>query len=122
MRSGQSPVCLFPKRSPCEEFNDAMLNSLQSEVVEIVGMDSVDEMMGNHKWSSRAEKELDKLNRDSNLTAGLEFRLRIAVGARVMLHRNIDIESGLVNGALGTVKRIQRHHVTVLFDNTNYQL
>ena len=33
--SGQSPVRLLPKRSPCEEFNNAMLDSLQSEVIEI---------------------------------------------------------------------------------------
>ena len=116
--SGQSPVCLFPKRSPCEEFNNAMLASLQSKVVEIVSTDAVDETMSTHKWTPRAQKELEKLNRDSNLTAGLEAVLRIAVRARVMLRRNIDTDRGLVNGALGTVKKIQSHHVTVLFDNT----
>ena len=46
-----------------------------------------------------------ELNNDCNLTAGLEFELTLAEGARVMLHCNIDTKAGLVNGALGTVKK-----------------
>ena len=116
---GQSPVYLLPKRSPCEEFNNAVLNSLQSEVIEIACTNCIDETKGAYEWNQRAAKELKKLNRDSNLTAGLETVLHIAVGARVMLRANVDTDHGLVNGALGTVKRIQWHHVTVLFNNTN---
>jgi len=37
---------------------------------------------------------LKKLNKDCNLTAGLEAELVIAVGARVMLRRNIDTKRG----------------------------
>ena len=119
--SGQSPVCLFPKRNACEEFNIAMLNNLQTEVIDIQCVDNVDETMSAQKWEAnkRANQELQKLNKDSNLTAGLEAVLRIAVGARVMLRRNIDMQNGLVNGALGTVKKIQKHHITVQFDNSN---
>ena len=60
---------------------------------------------------------MKKLNTDCNLTAGLEAVLQIAVGARVMLRRNMDTSNGLVNGALGTVTSIKAHHVVVLFDN-----
>ena len=41
---------------------------------------------------------MQKLNSDCNLTAGLEAVLRVAVGARVMLRRNIDTSQGLVKG------------------------
>ena len=44
-----------------------------------------------------------RLNKDCNLTAGLEGILCIAAGTHVMLSRNIDTAGGLVSGAIGTV-------------------
>ena len=50
--------------------------------------------------------------------------MTLAVGARVMLRRNLDTGAGLVDGALGTVEKISRHVVTVKFDHmsTAYDL
>ena len=62
-------------------------------------MDEVDETKGTFKWSKKATKAMEKLNRDCNMTGGLEAVLKVAVGARVMLRRNFDTRSGLVNGA-----------------------
>ena len=53
----------------------------------------------------------------TNRTAGLEAKLSLAVGARVMLRRNIHTKRGLVNGALGTVLSITPNHVTVQYDH-----
>ena len=53
------------------------------------------------------------------MTAGLEAKLLLAVGARVMLRRNIDTNAGLVNGAIGTMVSVQPNHVTVQFDHKN---
>ena len=83
-----------------------MLNNLQSQVVTLSCKDCYNETSGPHKWSSKAEQQLEKLTKDSNLTAGLEAVLHIAVGARVMLRRSIDTSLGLVNVALGTVTNI----------------
>ena len=116
-KSGQTPVCLFPKRKACNKFNNEMLRRLSSKVHEIVCTDEVDETAGTRKWNKKAAERLQELNEDCNLTAGLEAKLSLAVGARVMLRRNIDTRSGLVNGAIGTILSITGLHVTVQFDH-----
>ena len=83
----------------------------------IVCIDEIDETSSSHKWSKKAQKQLEKLNNDSNLTAGLEAELILAVGARVMLRRNIDTKRGLVNGAIGTVTFISSQKLIVKFDH-----
>ena len=68
------------------------------------------------KWTKRASSELEKLNKDCNMTAGLEAELKLAVGVRVMQRRNLDTSQGLVNGALGTVS--VTWFIQVTFDHT----
>ena len=53
------------------------------------------------------------------MTAGLEAKLLLAVGAWVMLCHNIGTNAGLVNGASGTVVSVRQNHVTVHFDHIN---
>ena len=113
----QSPLCLFPTRKACLDFNSKMRSRLEAETHEIPCIDDVNETIGTFKWSKKAAEELKKLNTDCNMTAGLEAVLQIAVGARVMLRRNVDTSKGLVNGALGTVISIKAHHISVHFDN-----
>ena len=50
------------------------------------------------------------------MTAGLGAKLNVAVGACVMLRRNIDTNVGLVNGTIGTRIKIAMTTVTVRFD------
>ena len=114
---GHSPVCLFPTRKACSEFNCEMLCRLSAETVEIPCIDDVDETAGPRKWNQKAAEQLEKLNQDCNMTAGLEAVLRVAIGARVMLRRNIDTAHGLVNGAIGTVTSISAQYVTIKFDH-----
>ena len=84
-KGGSSPICLFPTRKACKEFNSQMISALDNELHKIVCIDEIDETSSSHKWSKKAQKQLEKLNNDSNLTAGLEAELILAVGARVML-------------------------------------
>ena len=51
------------------------------------------------------------------MTAGLEAKLTLAVGARIMLRCNMDNKTKLVNSAIGTVLSITVNHVTVQFDH-----
>ena len=64
VKAGQSPVCLFSKREPCQRMNTEMLNSLESKIVGIVCCDEVDETIcttGPQKWSKKAAEKLEKL-------------------------------------------------------------
>ena len=79
--------------------------------------DEVDETASTRKWSKKAADQLEKLNNDCNRTAGLETKLELAVGARVMLRQNIDIKAGLVNVIIGTVCSLSSSCVTVQFDH-----
>ena len=51
------------------------------------------------------------------MTAGLEASLHLVVGARVMLCRNINTKTGLVNSAFDTIQSISITEVTVKFDH-----
>ena len=116
--SGQSPICLFPRRAECADFNNKMLReTCLSEVKVIQCSDNVDQTSSTCTWNKQLEEKLGKLNQDCNLTAGLESKLELAEGARVMLRRNIDTKVGLVNGALGTVKKITSECIWIKFDH-----
>ena len=82
-KQGQSPVCPFPRRNACNNFNSKMLHKL-------LCTDEVDEICNQNKQT--AEK-LAKLNENCNMTAGLEAKL--AVGVQVMLRCTIDTNTGL---------------------------
>lgn len=94
-----------------------MLESLDAKLECFPCVDEIDETSSARKWSKKAANALSKANKDCNLTAGLEAKLTLAVGARVMLRRNIDTKNGLVNGSIGSVTAMTSNSVTVKFDH-----
>ena len=113
---GKHPVCLFPTCKACKDHNTSMLNTLDSKLQHFVSVDEIDETSGTRKWNKKATDALLKANKDCNMTAGLEAELVVAVGARVMLRRNLDTKHGLVNGFIGTAIAITSQCITVKFD------
>ena len=73
-----------------------MLDLLDSEIHVVACTDEVDETKSTSKWNEGAAKRLEKFNQDCNNTAGLEAVLKLAVGARVMLRRNLDVKASLL--------------------------
>ena len=94
-----------------------MLSALGTKLETFVCVDEIDETSSTRKWTKKATDALSKANKDCNMTAGLEAKLVLAVGARVMLRRNIDTKNGLVNGSIGSITAITPHCVTVKFDH-----
>ena len=58
-----------------------MLRNNASEVRDIYCTGGIDETAGNNKTTKKVIEHLDKLNADCNMTAGLEAKLSLAVGA-----------------------------------------
>ena len=110
-QDGNAPVCLFPKVYMCKEFNETMLANLPTPTIKIIATNLIDGTSNMHvrnkkddELEKKVEKKLKELNKDINNTGGLEAKLQLAVGARVMLRCNVSVEKGLVNGALGKVQ------------------
>ena len=116
-QSGSHPICLFPTCKQCVEHNTDMLNALDTKHECFPCVDEIDETTSARKWTNKAANALNKANKDCNLTAGLEAKLTLAIGARVMLRRNIDTKNGLVNGSIGSVTAMTSNGITVKFDH-----
>jgi PIF1-like helicase/Helicase len=123
-------VCLLPNVVTVDLFNNTMLELKNVTIVEIPASD-VNSTYANDKNASKKRKRPVKVNpkqqakvEKASDTAGLEKILRIGVEARVMLKRNVSLQSGLVNGALGTVRKINTNkrgvvtEIVVEFDSS----
>ena len=98
-----SAVCLLPTRNMVDEFNSKIMSKLNRSVIEISALDEIDYRIKRiSKNAEEAVKQLDRLD-DARQTGGLEKVLKLAVGARIMLHKNVDVTKGLVNGSMGTL-------------------
>jgi hypothetical protein len=125
-----SILCLMPTNSLIEEFNARMIEFLDLTIVEILAIDS-NRPIRNLAAAQKAAKEKsikpETRKFKHHEAAGLETNLKISCGARIMLRRNIDIGSGLVNGALGTIIKINYsekevnliENLEIKFDNMN---
>lgn len=81
---------LFPTRAQVLECNTDRINRLGEPVAVVEATHS----------GQGAKKA------DSNVAGGLERFLSISVGAKIMLRWNMWVDTGLVNGSIGTVKAI----------------
>ena len=108
---------IYALNKSVDEFNMQRLSTLTSDTFVI---DAVD--VNSKSYTMQLVKRL-YTKKDSVLPASLH----LAVSARVMLIINLDVEDGLVNGAVGTITYIsstkndfqQPKYVAVKFDNGN---
>ncbi|CAK1598254.1 unnamed protein product [Parnassius mnemosyne] len=98
-------VCLVPTCNQCDLINSVMLDRIQSEEIVLTANDHIDCPKFLKK---KAANILSSIEEDASRSAGLPKIIKIKVGVKVMLRRNIDVTLGLVNGAIGTVKSISK--------------
>ena len=84
---GKSPIILMPRTAQCNEVNTAMLQQVGSDICDLPAIDVLDTIV-DRKSLPKVQKAYSKTVDDVTRTAGLESRLQLCVGARVMLKRN----------------------------------
>ena len=100
-----SALHLLPRKDQFEEYNTQWLLDLAqtTPVYEFKAEHIILESRYlPHSVTSRDVPE-QLIPKDDNSCAGLPHSLKLAVGAQVMLRRNIMCEDGLVNGARGVI-------------------
>ena len=79
-----------------------MLRKLDTEEINPIAKDSF-------KCRKTLEKRgLKMLNENDDNACGIERVIRIKIGSKVMIRRNIDVSIGLVNGTIGAVISVCR--------------
>ena len=83
-----------------------MLDSINEEHVTIIAHD----LYSTHVSDIDINKALER-GRCSN--AGLDYKIELKVGARVMLTTHVNVEDRLINGQIGTVAKIKMNRVSL---------
>ena len=92
-------IHIFAENKPANRHNENMLNTNENVLYTIPAVDGIPKNV--------SQAQINRaLNKNQSETGGLAAILMLKVNARVMLTSNIDIEDRLINGQIGTVKRV----------------
>lgn len=98
-------IRIYPLRAQVDAHNNAVLEYYRSQGERIYKIKAQDHV-------ADATRNVENVNLDNiipadiNKTGGLPKELEIFIGAKVMLRSNINVEKGLVNGAIGNITEI----------------
>ncbi|XP_076285563.1 ATP-dependent DNA helicase PIF1-like [Lasioglossum baleicum] len=98
-------IWIYPTRKLVDAHNTAVLEQHRVQGVKIFTIRAQDVLV-NAKRNAENVNMDNIVSFDIDKTGGLPKKLEIFNGARVMLRSNINIEKGLVNGAMGTITEI----------------
>ena len=103
-----SPHCceslhLFPKRRSVQKINDEMLHLVSNDIITIPAI----HFYSQNDVATSQEFSEEHIPPDDRNAGGMPHILRLSVGSRIMLLRNIFTSQGLVNGALGKIEAVE---------------
>ena len=98
-------VHIWAENEPVDNHNRQMLQHINEPCVTLITHDQYPANVAH----SDINKALE-CGRSGN--EGLDYRIDLKVGARVILTTNIDVEDRLINGQMGTVMKIKFSHVS----------
>ncbi len=107
---------LFPKKLQAQRFNKMKLNELSTPIFEYRAYDDVpvpEDITDELEKSIYKRKIFSELNKNCQA----EWDIKLRVGCRVMLLKNMDFNTGLINGSCGVVVELAKSFAVVKFDN-----
>jgi len=114
LSNGIKPTILYSTRKSVERINKEEFDKLPGD--EVIEYETTYEIIGDRTSKVREDefqRFIDMVDRENNYDKSLQ----LAVGAQVMLLKNIDQEKGLVNGSRGVVIDFESDFPVVKFMN-----
>ncbi|XP_058863591.1 uncharacterized protein LOC117970172 isoform X1 [Acipenser ruthenus] len=117
-----SSTCIMPTVDACNQIQTAILDSMPGEDIHLMAIDTVD---CPRNFRRNVLKKMNACKADCSRAAGLETIIRVKIGCKLMLRKNIDIATGLINGAIGKLQAVSYHlentsmvkTITIKFNN-----
>ena len=110
---------IWAENSPADNHNNYMLGLINEQLVTVIANDQYPAKASVHDINKALER-----GRCAN--GGLDYKIDLKKGARVMLTTNLDVENRLINAQIGTIVKIKINAVSgkpdviyVEFDDQN---
>ena len=110
---------IWAENSPADNHNNYMLGLINELLVTVIANDQYHAKASVHDINKALER-----GRCAN--GGLDYKIDLKKGARVMLTTNLDVEDRLINGQIGTIVKIKINAISakpdviyVRFDDQN---
>uniref|UniRef100_A0A914YTW1 ATP-dependent DNA helicase n=1 Tax=Panagrolaimus superbus TaxID=310955 RepID=A0A914YTW1_9BILA len=127
-KSSSNVMAIFPKVNDVNLFNAAVMKCKNLNIINIFAKNSIDSGNSNKKnitkpWRQKSyvKNKISKFmpwSKSTSLSAQypsgktkLPELIRVAIGCRIVLKKNLDMSNGLINGALGILKDVKSHEI-----------